>query len=129
MRPLIYPFRPSMIEATAITEVTPITMPSTVSADRPLRARNVSSATARFSRMSRSPNKLLRPQRGYRIEPRGSHSWIDSEEDPDYGTEHDTQQCHPELHRSWKRGEGSQGQRAQESDANADAATHYALHY
>ena len=43
------PFRPSMMAATEITLVTPMTMPRMVSAERILRERSVSSATHRFS--------------------------------------------------------------------------------
>jgi hypothetical protein len=45
-------FSPSMIEATEMTLVTPMTMPSTVRPLRTLCERSVSSATSRFSRSS-----------------------------------------------------------------------------
>jgi hypothetical protein len=75
--------------ATEITDVTPMTIPSTVSVDRPFRARSVSSATDIFSRMSRFSSKLLRPQRGHRIETRRSHRRIDPEEDADRRAKND----------------------------------------
>jgi len=51
-RSLMTPLSPSIMDATAITDVTPITMPRMVSPERTFRARMVSSATARFSSTS-----------------------------------------------------------------------------
>ena len=68
-RSLISPFSPSMMEATAITVVTPITIPRMVRPERTLRARSVSSATERFSstswRVIRSPFAARSPGRDW----------------------------------------------------------------
>jgi len=69
MRPLIWLLRPSMMAATEITDVTPMTMPRTVRAERALRERRVSSATEKFSYTSSSRTMLFRPQCDHRIEP------------------------------------------------------------
>src|SRR2546427_12093437 len=114
IRFLMNPFRPSIIAATAITEVTPITIPNTVSADRALRERSVSSATVRFSKRSRSRSNLLRPQRDYRIQARRPDRGINSEEHTDQRAEQHAQQRDPGLHRSRKRSECAQRQRAAE---------------
>src|ERR1035438_7441758 len=110
MRPLMKPFKPSMIAATEMTEVTPITMPNTVSADRALRERNVSSATPKFSKMRRSLSKLFRPQCDHRIEPRRPHGRINSKENADERAQRHPQHRDPDLHRCRKRREGPQRQ-------------------
>src|SRR5882762_2362264 len=120
IRPLICRFKPSMIAATEITDVTPITMPSTVSADRALRPRSVSSATERFSRMSRSRSMLVRPQCDHWIKARRPHRRVDSEEDPDGRAQNNPEQRHPDLHRRRKCGELAQSQSTAEADRDAD---------
>src|SRR5882724_6305115 len=127
--PLIFRFLPSMIAATEITDVTPITMPSTVSADRALRVRSVSSATERFSRISRSRSMLVRPQCDHWIEARRPHGRVDSEEDPDRRAQHHPEQRHPDLHRRRKGGERAQSQRTAEADCDADQPARHALQY
>src|SRR5207247_3066806 len=129
MRPLMCRFKPSMIAATAITDVTPITMPSTVSADRALRVRSVSSATERFSKISRSRSTLVRPQCDHWIEARRPYRRVDSEEDPDGRAQHNPEQRHPDLHRRRKGGERAQSQRTAEADRDADQPARHALQY
>src|SRR5712692_9323630 len=129
MRPLMWLFNPSMIAATEITDVTPITMPSTVSADRALRVRSVSSATERFSRISRSRSMLVRPQCDHWIEARRPHGRVDSEEDPDGRAQDNPEQRYPDLHRRRKGGERAQSQRTAEADRDADQPAQQALQY
>src|SRR5579863_9420629 len=106
-----------MIDATEITDVTPITMPSIVNPERTLRALSVSSATRRFSRTS--PRVIsFAPQRRHRIEPRRFHRRVNSEEDADHRTEKNSEQRHPGLHRRRKRRESPQRDRAGEPNAD-----------
>src|SRR5260370_22480721 len=117
-----------MIEATAITDVTPITIPRIVKAERTLRAFRVSSATSRFSRSS-VRFTLLAPQRRYRIETRRFHGRINSEKDAQGRAEKHPQQRHPGLHRSWERRKGAKRHRTEEPDADPDQPTRHALHH
>src|SRR5229473_1348247 len=117
-----------MIEATAMTEVTPITMPRIVSAERTLRAFSVSSVTSRFSRSSVRFTSLA-PQCRYRIETRRFHRRINSEEDAQGRAEKHSQQRHPGLHRSRKRRKSAERHRAQEPDADTDQPAHHTLHH
>src|SRR6266849_3655988 len=112
------PFSPSIMDATEITEVTPITMPRIVSPDRTLRELSVSSATRRFSWSSvrviprSKPDlpfafltfppgapPLLASQCRHRIEPRRLDRRVDSEEDTDRRAEKHSEQRHPRLDR------------------------------
>src|ERR1041385_346029 len=130
MRDCMYPLSPSMIAATMITLVTPITIPRMVSAERALRARSVSRATWMFSRIS---IELFRSQGDHRIELRRFHRGIEAEEQSDRPTQKHAEDRDPGLHR---RGEGRQlPQRdgAEESaghpDRSADDALHDAFDY
>src|ERR1700693_3514413 len=128
-------FSPPMMAATVITEVTPITIPRMVSADRTLCERKVSMATSRFStasaRVTRrslpvaarnwgpingttNPATTNRdatarerisfgPQCHYRVQFGCACGRIDSKKQSDHGAEHQSQNCNPSLHGSWKR--------------------------
>src|SRR5512140_2908115 len=109
----MYPFSPSMMAATEITLVTPITIPRIVSADRILRERSVSIATSRFSLISERvmihpeltddkkrssvPLASFRPQRHYRIQLGCLDRRIDPEEQPDDRAQHHAQHRDPRL--------------------------------
>src|SRR5450631_1811160 len=93
-----------MIEATEITDVTPITMPNIVSAERPLCERRVCTATMRFSLNScRVIAPSVRTQRDHGIEFGGSGSRINAKKQADERTQHQSEHCYPSLHRCGKR--------------------------
>src|SRR5581483_8205746 len=93
----MYPLRPSIIAATEITLVTPITMPRMVSAERILRARKVSNATSKFS-VSSWRVMLLRAQGSHRIQLGSFHRRINAEEHADDGAENHAQRSYPGLY-------------------------------
>src|ERR1043166_1135396 len=114
-------FRPSMMAATQITLVTPMTMPRIVRAERTLRERIVSIATTRFSLMS--PMVMsFRPQRDHGVELRRLDGGVDPEEESDHRAQDDAQSRHPDLDGRRKRSELPQGQGAGETDGDADSA-------
>src|SRR5262245_61006990 len=125
----MYPFSPSMIAATEITLVTPITMPRIVSADRILRERSVSSATSRFSLTSLPVIVSLRPERNNRVELRRLHRRINAEEQADEGAEKHSEASDPDLNRSGKGRELPERERACEADPNSHAAPQQALEH
>src|SRR5215472_5222633 len=96
-----------MMDATEITEVTPITIPRIVSPERTLREPSVSKATSRFS-FSSAAVMSIAPQRRHRIEPRCLHCRIDAEKHPDRRTEKYPQQSHPRPYRRRKGGKRAQ---------------------
>src|SRR5882672_7067674 len=89
-------FSPSMIDATEITDVTPITIPRMVSAERTLCERSVSNATNRFS-MASCRVMSFGPQSHYRIKFGRARRRINPKEKADRGTDHQSEECHPSL--------------------------------
>src|SRR5215831_4889993 len=87
------PRRPVRIEATAITTVTPMTMPSTVRKLRSLFARTMPSAIATVSvgKIDRSFISIL-VQRHNRVEPRRLVRRIDARDQPDSARHPERQQ-------------------------------------
>src|SRR5262249_1154406 len=102
---------PSMMEATEITEVTPITMPRMVRPERTLWLRSVSMATSRFSmascRVMTAADEYgwtlvssFAPQCDYGVQTGCPRCRIDSEKQADYRTKHQPEHRYPGLHRS-----------------------------
>src|SRR5580765_1214676 len=83
-------------------DVMPMTMPSTVSADRSLLPRTVSHDIPRISE-NRLQRMLFAPQRFNRVQGRGPHGRIDTESEPDEGRHADPQHDRPRLddRRQW----------------------------
>src|SRR5664279_3410873 len=116
-----------MMDATAMTDVTPMTMPSTVSPDRTLCDRSVSVATIMFSNSSWRVIASLRPERHHRVQARGPDRRVDTEEKPDHRTQDQSHDRHPGLDGSRKRGEVPQQQCDAEAGENPDEAASDAL--
>src|SRR5436305_10112970 len=90
IRDRIRALSPSIMAATQITLVTPMMIPRIVNAERTLRERSVSIATARFSLSSPAVNSL-RPQRHHRVELGRFHRRINTEKQTDDRAEHHAQ--------------------------------------
>src|SRR5262245_35847890 len=119
MRSRIDSSKPRMSAVMPTIDVMPMTTPSTVSAERILLVRTVSNAititslkrptriamisvpSARYptchesTRARRTPS--LSPQRFNRIEPRGAHRRIQTEEQPDDGRDADAEDDRPDF--------------------------------
>src|SRR5579871_5457067 len=119
-----------MMAATEITDVTPITIPRMVNAERNFLERRVSTATNRFSRISARVimRRSLRSQSRNRVQFGRLGGRIDAEKQADDGTEHDAQDRYPSLDSRRKRSQAANCQRAQKADKDANQPSHDALH-
>ena len=98
--------KPRMSDVIPTIDVMPMTTPSTVSAERILLVRSVSSDIATISPSSPARirrHRLFAPQRFDRIEPRRPHRRIQAEEQPDDRGDADADGDRPELHRRRQR--------------------------
>src|SRR4051812_2805663 len=110
--------KPRSSEVMPTTEVMPITTPSTVSAERSLLVRSVSSAMRNTSRTS----PLFTAQCLDRVEPGGARGWIRAEEQADGGGDADTEDHRPRFEpcRQWR--EAGDELRGDKAEADADDA-------
>src|SRR5215210_2735598 len=103
-------------------EVMPMTTPRTVSAERILFVRRVSidMPTISLSRPARIPATLLAPQCFDRVERRGTHRRVQSEEQPDNRRDANADGDGPQLDGGRQRGRFADGERQQESQTDSD---------
>src|SRR5688572_24245103 len=110
--------KPRMRDVMPTIDVMPMTTPSTVSPDRILFARRVSSAIR-----STSPNSpLFTSERLNGAERRGARGRIGAEEQADGSCYADSEKNRPEFQRGRQRRHGGEDHRQREPEENADEA-------
>src|ERR1051325_3050670 len=124
--------KPRMSAVMPTIDVMPMTTPSTVSADRILLVRMVSTAMTTTSQRSARRRVIIRPSfppEGFDgVQPRGAHRRIQPEEQSDRRGDVDAERNRPGLDRRRNRRERRNQRRDQSAEQRADDAAEYREH-